>query len=203
MAVTLAMVITVTVPVVIAVTVSMVITVAVPVVITVAVAMSMVFVIVLLVTYLQVIEIPKDPVILVVGSCREEQALHGQGGREGEGPETGDRERVARAVRKLSLELSVFIEDVDPPITEIPDEDRILQVPEPFIGYLCDSPGRVQLSVLCKVFEKHAARSVDVDEAVAQSRFVVLVIRPFQFGIRDEQITVDILDAERRKPGGD
>src|SRR5262249_19817864 len=64
-----------------------------------------------------------------------------------------------------------------------------------------DTPRRIQWSTAGKPLEQISIGIVDIDKAIARPRYVIVLFRVLK-GIGDEEIAVDVLDAERSEAGG-
>src|SRR5262249_1476108 len=91
-------------------------------------------------------------------------------------------------------------ERIDFPIAEVADEDVAAELTKGE-GGPHHTPGGVQHSTRREAPQQMAGGVEDVDKAIAQPRHVIMLVRILQ-RIRDEEIAVDVLDAEGREPIG-
>src|ERR1041384_1219928 len=104
------------------------------------------------------LQIPEDAVRLVAGARREEEPrgifpmMFVPSGPnfvipirvlrvERESPETRDRDGRAGRIGELTPEPAMLVEEVDPAVPEVPDQDLIPQVPRAVARHLGQAPG--------------------------------------------------------------
>src|SRR2546425_3784637 len=121
---------------------------------------------------------------------------------EADTPEPVDSERLAVLPAKLALvlELAVLLrlEDVDPAVAEVADEQVTARLAEVGRGH-GETPRRIQLPVLRHACEQRTTGPVLVDNAEPVAVDLVLSVGVL-LGIRDEDVAVHVLDPERRVP---
>jgi hypothetical protein len=116
-------------------------------------------------------------------------------------PRVVDRDRLAVGVPELIDKCPVVIENVDFAVAEISDQDlsAVLAKGERRPRH---APGRVEGSAAGEAPQQIAIGVENIDKAVARTRDVI-VFWSVLLGVGDEQIAVDVLNAERRIPLGD
>src|ERR1043166_5740441 len=166
------------------------------------------------------LQIPEDTVRLVAGARREEEPrgilpmMFVPSGPsfvipirvprvEREPPETRDRDGRAGRIGELTPESAVLVEEVDPAVPEVPDQDLISQAPRAVARHLGQAPGRVEGSLGRESADEGSVGAIDVDVAVPRTGFIIHVVRPLLLGIRDVEVAVDILNVEGREPRRD
>jgi hypothetical protein len=104
------------------------------------------------------LQIPEDAICLVVGACREEEprgilpmmSVHSGPTFiipirvplvERQPPETRDRDGRACLIGKLTTKSTMLVEEVDPAVPKVPDQDLIPQVPHAVTRHFGQTPG--------------------------------------------------------------
>src|SRR6516162_2655957 len=138
-------------------------------------------------------------VSLAVGAGREVKRVGARvlPAAEGQGPQSVDGDRLPLEVAHRTEKISVRVERIDPSVAEIPDENVAAESSES-IGCARNAPRRIQRPTGSEALEQIPASVKHVDKAVARPRDVVMLCCVL-LRVGDEQIAVDVLNAERRK----
>src|SRR5262249_26624687 len=143
----------------------------------------------------------EKPVVFVVDAGSEEERTGGclrHAQAEHKRPESGDLDGVACRVGNGAQEVTgVEIEGIDRAIAEVSYKKRVGESSESLEGSPCHSPGGIELPLGHETLIQPPGGIEDIDEAVARSFDVILLVRILQ-RVRDIDLSVERGDAERR-----
>src|SRR5215472_6955264 len=140
----------------------------------------------------------KQTVHLVMGAGCEIERVGARipAAAQGQFPQPIDDDWLAIGVPESTAKIPVRVERVYFPVTEISNENIAA---EPAKGERCPrySPRRIERPAAGEAPQQMAVGVEHVDKAIARACHVVTFVRLFLLCIGDEEIAVDVLDAER------